>query len=256
MAICSFKVMEHCASLTTTACIFRSSSNSRRMSMGTRTINRRTLQNDYGPEIDYFSAWLISLSLRAIAADGHLWDQLNPSHDEFLLLDHSDLRRNETSARLGLLLTHPDPHARELAMRIREFVSLPVSAVPRPGLTIKVPPSAQHSTYADRSTSLASWMISRVETPDHVKAGDTAPADGHPGFSVDRHMILYSRITLAAGLAVAGAALISVWLLIAAAVIYTAGLAWAFTRYQKISKGECTRNSSADMVRQKPLRKS
>ena len=79
-------------------------------------------ESDYGPEIDYFSAWLISLSLRAIAADGHLWGQLNPNHDEFLLLDHSDLRRDETSARLGLLLTHPDPHARELAMRIREFV--------------------------------------------------------------------------------------------------------------------------------------
>lgn len=194
-------------------------------------------EDDYGPEVDYFSAWLISLSLRAIAADGHLWDQLNPSHDEFLLLDHSDLRRNETSARLGLLLTHPDPHARELAMRIREFVSLPVSAVPRPGLTIEVPPSAQHSTHGDRSTPWPSWMVSRVGTPDSVKAGDPVPADGNSGFSVNRHMILYSRITLAAGLAIAGAALITVWLLIAAAFIYVAGLALAFTRYRESQQG-------------------
>lgn len=194
-------------------------------------------EDDYGPEIDYFSAWLISLSLRAIAADGRLWDQLNPSHDEYLLLEHSDLRRNETSPRFGLLLTHPDPHVRELAIRIREFLSLPVSAVPRPEPITPDPLSAQHSTYGDndtaRPTSLPSWMISRVEMPYSAKAGDPAPSGGHPGFSVDRHMILYSRITLVAGLAIAGAALITVWLLIAVAVIYIAGSAWAFTRYRE-----------------------
>ena len=58
-------------------------------------------------------------------------------------------------------------------------------------------------------------------------------------------MILYSRITLATGLAVAGAALISVWLLIAAAVIYAAGLAWAFTRYGKSRPGRDVRGTQA-----------
>ncbi len=194
-------------------------------------------EDDYGPEIDYFSAWLISLSLRAIAADSHLWDQLNPSHDEFLLLDQSDLRRHETSARFAHLLTHPDRHARELAIRIQELLSLPVSAVPRPELIAAAPASTQQFTHQDndtaRSTSWPSWMVPRVEALYSVKAGDPAPSDGHPGFSADRHMTLYSRITLAIGLATAGAALITVWLLIVTAVIYTAGLAWAFTRYRE-----------------------
>ena len=194
-------------------------------------------EDDYGPQIDHFSAWLISLSLRAIAADGHLWDQLNPGHDEFLLLDHSDLRRNETSARFALLLSHPDPHARELAIRIREFLSLPLSAVPRPGLIAAASPSGQNSNDRDNDTASLtpwpSWMISRVETRYNLKPGDPAPSDGHPAFSTDRQMILYSRIALAAGLAIAGTALITVWLLIGAAFIYAAGSAWAFTRYRE-----------------------
>ena len=216
-------------------------------------------EDDYGPEIDHFSAWLISLSLRAIAADGQLWDQLNPSHDEFLLLDHSDLRRNEASARFALLLAHRNPHARELAIRIREFLSLPVSAVPRPGLIAAAPTSGQNFTRGDNdtagSTPWPSWMISRVQTAYNVKPGDPAPPGGHPGFSADRHLILYSRIALVAGLAMAGTALITVWLLTGAAVIYAVGSAWAFTRYLKNPQHGCTRNSSAGMARRKPLRR-
>ena len=201
----------------------------------------RRSERDYGPAIDHFSAWLISLSLRAIAADRSLWDLLNPRNDEYLLLDHSDLARSDTSARFARLLTHRDPQARELAIRIREFLTMPVSVIPKPELLTVAPLGTQHPVASNAdgpqsSAPLPSWMNSRIRTSERAAesaAPDRRAAGGRVRISAGRHTIWYSRIALAAGLAAAGAAVITTWLLIGTAVIYAAWLAWALADYRR-----------------------
>ena len=87
-------------------------------------------QHDYGPAMDRFSAWLISLSLKILAAAPELWDQLNPAHDEYLLLNRNDLRDLSSSPRLSALCSHHDADVRRSAQIMRQILSLPVTAIP------------------------------------------------------------------------------------------------------------------------------
>ena len=87
-------------------------------------------QHDYGPAMDRFSAWLISLSLKILAAAPELWDQLNPAHDEYLLLNRNDLRDLSSSPRLSALCSHHGPDVRRSAQTMRQILSLPVTAIP------------------------------------------------------------------------------------------------------------------------------
>ena len=82
-------------------------------------------QNDYGPAMDRFSAWLISLSLKILAAAPELWDQLNPAHDEYLLLNRHDFLDLNSSSRLAALCSHQDMEVRRLAQVTRQILSLP-----------------------------------------------------------------------------------------------------------------------------------
>ena len=87
-------------------------------------------QHDYGPAMDRFSAWLISLSLKILAAAPELWDQLNPADDEYLLLNRNDLRDLSSSPRLSALCSHHDADVRRSAQLMRQILSLPVTAIP------------------------------------------------------------------------------------------------------------------------------
>lgn len=87
---------------------------------------------DYGPDMDRFSAWLISLSLRALAADPSLLGALNPQRGEYLLLDRDDFADPWFSARMRLLEAHADPRIRDLADRVRILLTLPLSEMPDP----------------------------------------------------------------------------------------------------------------------------
>ena len=82
-------------------------------------------QNDYGPAMDRFSAWLISLSLKILAAAPELWDQLNPAHDEYLLVNRHDFLDLNSSSRLAALCSHQDMEVRRLAQVTRQILSLP-----------------------------------------------------------------------------------------------------------------------------------
>jgi hypothetical protein len=85
---------------------------------------------DYGPTMDRFSAWIIALSLRALAADPNLWEQCNGGLDDYLLLDADDFRDPDTSQRLAILEAHAKPQVRELAQRTKELLSKPLAAMP------------------------------------------------------------------------------------------------------------------------------
>ena len=141
-------------------------------------------QNDYGPAMDRFSAWLISLSLKILAAAPELWDQLNPAHDEYLLLDRHDFLELNSSSRLSALCSHQDGEVRRLAQVTRQVLSLPPAAIP----ALAVPsPSAGRTTAASPTTApggIPRWMRSHLTEP----AGSPAePEAQEPARHSQRH---------------------------------------------------------------------
>ena len=115
--------------------------------------------------MDRFSAWLISLSLRILAADSGLWDQLNPGHDEYLLLNRNDLLDLRSSERFSVLSSHRNAEVRRLAGIARDILSLPLTAVP----ALAVPPPADSSarTFSPKTetSGIPDWMRSHISSP-------------------------------------------------------------------------------------------
>ncbi len=115
--------------------------------------------------MDRFSAWLISLSLKILAAAPELWDQLNPAHDEYLLLNRHDFLDLNSSSRLSALCSHRDMEVRRLAQVTRQILSLPPAAIP----ALAVPsPSPGRTTAASPTTALGGipgWMRSHTTEP-------------------------------------------------------------------------------------------
>lgn len=68
----------------------------------------RTL-DDFGPNIDNFSSWVIYTTLTAVAADPALWPQIHESDGESLLLSEDDFLDPAGSAHFPGLLRHPNP---------------------------------------------------------------------------------------------------------------------------------------------------
>ena len=156
-------------------------------------------QHDYGPAMDRFSAWLISLSLKILAAAPDLWDQLNPAHDEYLLLNRNDLRDLSSSPRISALCSHHNADVRRPAQIMRQILSLPVGAIPTlaaPSLkesrTSTVPPGTV-------ARGMPGWMRSHIPEPagSPVKSdAQTSPGQTSPGPSQrsDRRLSWLVRI--------------------------------------------------------------
>lgn len=129
-------------------------------------------QADYGPTMDRYSAWLIALSLRMLAADPKLWDQLNPLHEDYLLLTRSDLGNLGSSQRFAKLTSHPDIEVRRLAHIARDILPLPLAAIPM----LAVPSPTITPTQAPRmaaASGIPGWMRSHV--------AETAPSSNQYG---------------------------------------------------------------------------
>jgi hypothetical protein len=141
-------------------------------------------QHDYGPAMDRFSAWLISLSLKILAAAPELWDQLNPDHDEYLLLDRNDLRDLSSSPRFSALCSHHNKDVRRLAKIMRQILLLPVAAIPT--LAAPSPDGSRTPTTPPDSASrgIPSWMRSHIAEPAAPPVqpdAQPAPAQGQHG---------------------------------------------------------------------------
>ncbi len=129
---------------------------------------------DYGPAMDRFSAWLISLSLKILATDPGLWDQLNPGHDEFLLLNRSDLNDLRSSPRFSVLCSHRNAEVRRLASIARDILTLPLPAIP--ALAVPSPADVPARTSAPKAeiSGIPGWMRSHIsstsDSPDQSEA--------------------------------------------------------------------------------------
>ncbi|MFK8849816.1 hypothetical protein [Streptomyces sp. Ac-502] len=119
--------------------------------------------DDYGAELDRFSAWVIFLSLKAIAADPALWSRLHEPSGEFLLLTEEDFKSPAGSTGLRALLAHADRAVSDLAEQVRSLAFQPLELLPPLDLAVPGP------------------RTSATAAPMPQPAGATAPG-GLPGW--------------------------------------------------------------------------
>ncbi|MFI8389828.1 hypothetical protein [Streptomyces sp. NPDC085540] len=142
--------------------------------------------DDFGVALDRFSAWVIFLSLKAIAADPALWNRLHEPSGEFLLLAEEDFKNPAGSTGLQTLLAHPDRTVSGLADQVRSLAFQPLDLLPPLAQTVP-----NQRTSATTSTSvpapsgvsatgaLPSWMAGHV--PGQAAPAAAVPAAVSPG---------------------------------------------------------------------------
>lgn len=71
------------------------------------------LPRDFGPQLDNFSAWVVYISIVALARDASLWERL-PVGDDRLAFGHDDYERPSQSAAFAALHFAADPDVRNM----------------------------------------------------------------------------------------------------------------------------------------------
>jgi hypothetical protein len=102
---------------------------------------------EFGPHLDWYSAWVIYASMVAVAEDPDLWRDLHQPDGEYLILTESDLRSPQTSPALDRLLRHRSARIRGLSTLLSSTASLPIEGVP-----------AFSSTQIPRISGVPMWL--------------------------------------------------------------------------------------------------
>ncbi|KXB96878.1 MAG: hypothetical protein AA908_09760 [Chlorobi bacterium NICIL-2] len=122
-------------------------------------------ESDFGPYLDNFSAWVIYVSLIALAADPGLWKQF-AGGDESLLFRRRDFEQPEASDVLRALESHRDDRIRSAATLFKSLLYLGPRDVP--SLDGQIAPITLPPTAA--ATGRGSWI------EDYVRPHPDAPA--------------------------------------------------------------------------------
>lgn len=170
--------------------------------------------DDFGSALDRFSAWVIFLSLKAIAADPALWSRLHEPSGEFLLLTEEDFKSPVGSTRLQTLLTHPDRTVSGLADQVRSLAFQPLDVLPP--LSQAVPNQRTSATTTTSTTSptspaptaaapgaggLPGWMTGHVPpqaAPSQARPAVTSPDGFHTRTALDVVVAVFWPLVLAA----------------------------------------------------------
>jgi hypothetical protein len=144
--------------------------------------------DDFGVTLDRFSAWVIFMSLKAIATDPTLWNRLHEPSGEFLLLTEEDFSSPGGSTGLQTLLAHSDRAVSGLADRVRSLAFQPLDLLPplsdavpkqRTAVTTTTRASVPPAATAPGSTGgLPGWMNGHV--PSQAAAPSAAPLRAAP----------------------------------------------------------------------------
>ena len=130
---------------------------------------------DFGETVDRFSAWVIYLSLVALATDPTLWDTLRTRHDEHLLTCDEDYKAPLSSWRLTQLAA-AGSEVGHLALRVRDLAGLPIRSIPP---LVPVARAAAGSVTSATGTS-ATWTIST--TANTSSTANTSMGSGRPAW--------------------------------------------------------------------------
>jgi hypothetical protein len=135
---------------------------------------------DFGPDIDRFSAWVIYLSLIAVAIEPSFWSRLHEQDGEYLLLAEDDFKNPDASDRFSQLLAHPSAEVREMAAKVRDLAATPIHRLPRltpssKGLVGRAALPTPQATVSSPHQGLPAWMV------DHVPRAAPPPPIGFAG---------------------------------------------------------------------------
>lgn len=112
----------------------------------------------FGPAADRFSARVIRLSIRAVAAEPALWGRLHEPGGEYLILRDADFAAPRTSEAFHLLAASADPWVREEADQLqRDIATHPEQIPPLQPLDIAGP--------APKVAGAPAWMRHPQERP-------------------------------------------------------------------------------------------
>lgn len=136
-------------------------------------------EDDFGPNLDNFSAWLIYLSLRILSIDPRLWKQLQGG-DECLLFRQSDLNRPEESHAFCTLEKHESSEIRSYSRLLRYLLSLPVQQVPPLNTDVDVPENLPNVNEPSR---LPTWLASYEDATSQVGEASSMRTQGHTSTS-------------------------------------------------------------------------
>lgn len=143
--------------------------------------------DDFSATLDRFSAWVIFLSLKAIAVDPALWNRLHEPQGEFLLLTEDDFKSPSGSTGLQTLLAYPDRTVSGLADQVRSLAFQPLdmlpplaqaAAAPRTTTTPVAPAPAPGAATAPGPGGLPGWMAGHV--PQQAAPPPTGPSATSP----------------------------------------------------------------------------
>ena len=142
--------------------------------------------NDWGPNLDHFSAWVIYSSLIALTIDPMLWTLLHEEGDEALLFHREDFVAFPGSRALVLLAQCKDDRLKALSGLLSRFWTNDVGNIPQLDTRAAPAPSTQQSFLAglrvdgsrtaaesDISKAIADWLTSiEAASPGTVDAAN------------------------------------------------------------------------------------
>jgi hypothetical protein len=85
--------------------------------------------DQFGPDLDNFSSWVIYLSLVALSVDPNLW-QVTKAGDECLLFRLEDFQSPDTSQTFASLERHPSIQVQTLALMFKNLLFLEPGSIP------------------------------------------------------------------------------------------------------------------------------
>jgi predicted Ser/Thr protein kinase len=116
----------------------------------------RAESKSFGLNIDHFSAFVIYLSILALATDPKLWKTFH--QDEALILLETDYRTPNKSEILKKLKRNGETQVRELAQKLEYVCTQSVDAVPRFESLVPIPTAAPSKPHAgQRGPSEGAW---------------------------------------------------------------------------------------------------
>jgi hypothetical protein len=133
---------------------------------------RRTL-DDFGPDMDNFSAWVIHASLIAVAEDPALWSQLHDADGEYLLLSGDDFSDPSSSTHFPDLLRHTNPIVNASMSQLSVLCEKRLAEIPRlhgsqsstdVDTELHVPIEGASGDVADAQPSRPYWLDSHLTT--------------------------------------------------------------------------------------------
>ncbi|MFB6424257.1 hypothetical protein ACFCXC_08795 [Streptomyces microflavus] len=216
--------------------------------------------DDFGVELDRFSAWVIFMSLKAIAADPTLWNRLHQPSGEFLLLTEEDFSSPGGSTGLQTLLSHPDQVVSGLADRVRSLAFQPLELLPP--LSDAIPKQRTAPTASTTSTGpaavpsgsaggLPGWMMGHVP-PQAGPTPTSAPNTSPDGFRGRTALDVVTALLWPLLLAMAGVLLMARLPLptaVAGAPVAAALLLTALTRSRRVERAQA-RDALAGLTQQ------